>query len=68
VTEFSGKKGEVTFAVWMAKLAPSSGETIYPWMYCGTTIQVDRNGDRIADLLIDLPGVFSFQKDWITFA
>jgi len=68
VSEFSGKKGEVTVSTWIAKLSPSNGEPIYPWMYSGTLIEFDRNGDKVADLQIDLPGVSSMRQSWIVFS
>ncbi|MBM5795898.1 MAG: calcium-binding protein [Cyanobacteria bacterium M_surface_7_m2_037] len=67
VNEFSGNKGDVIFATWMARYLPDDGEVLQPWMYCGTHISVDRNGDKIADLFVDLPGVSNFQAGWIVF-
>ena len=64
---FSGKKGEVTFATWMARLDVQPGQEIHPWMYSGTHINVDWNGDKRADLLINLSGVGSFNMDWVIF-
>ena len=68
VSEFSGKRGEATISTWIAKLLPSNDEPIYPWMYSGTLIEFDRNGDKIADLQIDLPGVSSMRRNWIVFS
>lgn len=65
--DFSGKKGEVTFATWMARLDVKPGEEIQPWMYSGTHLNVDWNGDKRPDLFVSLPGVSSFNKDWIIF-
>jgi hypothetical protein len=67
VKEFSGKKGDAIFAAWMARYVPDDGEVLQPWMYSGTHVSVDRNGDKIADLFINLPGVSNFQAEWIVF-
>jgi len=67
VHEFSGNKGDAIFATWMARYVPDEGEVLLPWMYSGTHVSVDRNGDKIADLFIDLPGVSNFKAEWIVF-
>jgi len=67
VNEFSGNKGDTIFATWMARYMPDNGDLLQPWMYSGTHINIDRNGDKIADLFIDLPGVSNFRAEWIVF-
>ena len=67
VNEFTSKPGQVTFAVWMAHITLEEGVELEPWMYCGTHIWVDRDGDNAADLFINLPGVSSFDRGSISF-
>lgn len=67
VNEFSGQAGQVTFAVWMARIHLEEEVEMEPWMYCGTHILVDRDGDNTADLFINLPGVSLFDSEWVSF-
>ena len=67
VNEFTSKPGQVTFAVWMAHITLEEGVELEPWMYCGTHIWVDRDGDNAADLFINLTGVSSFDRGSISF-
>ena len=67
VSSFTGRSGEFTISTWTARLAPTSGQVLEPWMYSGTMISVDRDGDSRFDLTVELPGVIDFTIDAITF-
>jgi hypothetical protein len=68
VTEagFTGRPGEVTYGIWMAKIAYVPGQMIYPWMMQGTHLWVDWDGDKNADLMVDMPGVTAFNPRWLS--
>ncbi|MGA0769593.1 MAG: hypothetical protein ACO3QB_13930 [bacterium] len=63
---FTGRSGEVTYGVWMARLAYVPDQDTYPWMMQGTHLWVDWDGDKNADLMIDLPGVAAFSPSWLS--
>lgn len=64
---FSGEPGEVQAMVWMAGLLPGWEGELHDWMIQGVTLQIDDDGDRRADGVIELPGLDVFQGDWLTF-
>lgn len=66
--DFSGTPGEVTSIVWMADLLPNQTRPLQPWMIQGMHLAVDRDGDRQADLMIDLPGISSLDPSWLVFS
>lgn len=63
---FTGRPGEVTYGIWMAKIAYVPGQEIYPWMMQGTHLWVDWDGDKDADLMVDMPGVAEFNPRWLS--
>ena len=62
---FSGTPGELAWVVWMADLDPQFKGPIRPWMIQGLQLQLDRDGDRQADLSIDLPGLSGLDPSWL---
>ena len=64
---FTGQPGEVNFIVWMAAMETKDENTIggHHGVYQGAHIRIDRDGDRLADQVIDLPCVAWIKQNWI---
>ncbi len=64
---FTGQPGEVNFIVWMAaKEMPDETKIGGPYgIYQGAHLNIDRDGDGMADQVIDLPGQGWIEKNWI---
>ena len=60
---FSGQSGEVYFMSWIVDLVP--GSKFNPAIHQGGMISADYDGDKIADLMIELPGVVTIDSEWI---
>jgi hypothetical protein len=63
--DFTGTPGEVTAIVWMADVALNQRGPLPLWRIQGMQLALDRDGDRRADLRIDLPGVAHLDPDWL---
>jgi len=61
---FTGRAGEVQAIAWMVDLFPGPGVNLQPWMVQGVLLSIDDDGDRLADGLIEIPGLTSFEADW----
>ena len=62
---FTGRRGEVQAMIWMADLRPGIKGPLHPWMVQGVSLAIDDDGDRIADGLIEIPGLASFEAGWL---
>lgn len=40
------------------------GVNLQPWMIQGVLLSIDDDGDRLADGLVEIPGLTSFEADW----
>ena len=62
---FTGRPGEVQAITWMVDLFPSPEVNLQPWMIQGVVLSIDDDGDRKADGFIEIPGLTSFEADWL---
>ena len=61
---FTGRAGEIQAIAWMVDLLPGPGVKLQPWMMQGVLLSIDDDGDRLADGLVEIPGLTSFEADW----
>ncbi|MFM7085603.1 MAG: hypothetical protein ACKOXO_01200 [Cyanobium sp.] len=63
--DFSGTAAEIQVLTWMADPTADLIGRLEPWQIQGVHLLIDRDGDRQADLLIDLPGIGLFEPEWL---